>query len=262
MICKNVFMFFFVFMFSLYSFGGKKDDCSSLAKLGRGHLTLLDLISLRDLATRNNRDYKNAFDKYGVGNLSKTFKLRNEKAKVKGELGSGFRAVVYELSGNRALKVPRSSGDLFAIEIESLVISDLKAHFSKYGIETVEILSSGEKGAYLEKPLLEKEQMADWIVSHGGLSKKQSTKLNELWEKAKQYARETGIGLDLKASNLWWNGKNWVLVDGGIRTSYRPYGFTLDVPNFQEYLRTFSEEEPGFDRTTITEMLEKLEEKP
>ena len=105
----------------------------------------------------------------------------------------------------------------------------------------VPVLEMGPLGSFLKRPRLAPEGMATNIAS---LSAPQRRELETLFEKARALARRTGVALDLKASNLYWNGSTWQMFDVGARRSYRPYGYTTDLPDFATYLEVLRFDEP------------------
>lgn len=161
-------------------------------------------------------------------------------------LGQGYRGQVVLTKSGRVIKHPKSAADSIALEIEAAVAADLARDFEKYGIRVGDIVSMGPNGSFLEKRLIPLEQLAPQVLkAQGGqLTQVQLQELRKLFEGAKRYSKEKGIGLDLKADNLFWDGNHWVLFDTGPRTSYLPHGFTGDVPSFEEYLRVWQLDEP------------------
>jgi hypothetical protein len=106
---------------------------------------------------------------------------------------------------------------------------------------TDEITAVDDFGVFLAKKLLNMSSIAS---NMGTLSSTQLEALERIFVNAKRYVRDTGIGIDLKASNLYWNGNDWVLFDAGPRMGFRPYGFTLDVPTFKDFMRIWMEFDP------------------
>ena len=163
-------------------------------------------------------------------------------------LGSGYRAEVVLLKSGKVLKIARGSvEDAYKIFLESEINKDLRDNYSKYGIRVDTIVSRHHLGIFLEKELLDSDMIASQIVtSKSALSKRQYEALRSIFNGAVRYAEERGIGLDLKASNLYWNKKlkEWVLFDCGPRTSYLPFGFTTDLTSFDEYLNIWLKEDP------------------
>lgn len=99
----------------------------------------------------------------------------------------------------------------------------------------------------MRKNLLTRKKIASNLIkTNSDLSELQIHGLRSIFEGAQKYARETGTGLDLKASNLYWDEKleDWVLFDCGPRTSHLPFGFTTDLKSFSEYLSVWKKEEP------------------
>jgi hypothetical protein len=247
-----------------YAVSPSKICTDAAAKAGGSRLFGIEEVMAVRKAANADKAYRKAFEKYGLGAIGDSVQLEREKVRIEKKIGEGYRADVYRINGGRALKVAHEAGDAFALEVESQINDHLDENFDKYQIRTIPILSKGDKGVYLEKPLLDKHQIASEILKKGRLSKDQKAQLEALWENGKRYAEDTGIGLDLKASNLFWNGQEWVLFDTGPRTSYIPYGFTLDIPDFRTYQEIFNSDEPPAEyqgRSSIEKVIKDRKER-
>ena len=174
------------------------------------------------------------------------FRIQGQTLQVTKTLGSGYRGVAVLANDNRVYKFPRSPKDLPTLEIEAAIELHLQRNFEKYRIPVLGSTGYGPLGSYLQRRLIDSSAMAENILKaqEGQLTKKQTQLLGELLSRAQQYARETGIGLDLKAANLYWTGQAWGIFDLGPRTSYLPYGYTLDVPDLETYLKIWTQSEP------------------
>lgn len=154
----------------------------------------------------------------------------------------GNTSVVARGDGEIAYKIAKSPESAPILLMESRINTDLKANYHRYQILTDSILEVGENGVYLKKKFLDPAQMATSIKEP---SPEQLADLRKKFEGAKQYALDKGIGLDLKASNLWWNGTEWVLFDCAPRMGHLPYGFTADVADFATYLEHWRNVDPA-----------------
>jgi ankyrin repeat protein/endonuclease/exonuclease/phosphatase family metal-dependent hydrolase len=158
--------------------------------------------------------------------------IRNKSVLYTGlkQIGKGYNADVYCCTwDNNVLKI----GDPVSLGIEYLIYEDLKKiYFPVINMEITEEYA-------LIKPYLDPNFFANKI---GDFSKLQKEKLQQLWKQANEYAIITGIPLDLKADNLWWDEKNksWVLVDAGPKLDdddYHKFEFTLDLKSGKDFIR-------------------------
>ena len=174
----------------------------------------------------------------------------NEQLKKESLLGQGNAAWVYKSSPGTAYKIPRDAEGIYKLQVEMMVNKDLEEHFDDYGIHTLKILEGPPEKPYLVKPFFEADNLASNILKNGTLIQIQKRKLEELWRAAVRYAEYSGIALDLKADNLFWdsNRKVWVLLDTGPRFAYRPYGYTADLDSFDQYLKTWNLGDPIFSQ--------------
>lgn len=176
--------------------------------------------------------------------------LKNIKNIVKSDfqkIGEGYRSNVWKNNNNEIFKVAKKFKDTKKLLAEYLVNQDLKKQFFIYEIHTDEIVYYSKKFTFLQKKDIKSSSIAKNLLnSKKTLSLMQYQKLQHLFQQAKRYANNTGIGLDLKSSNLYWNSqiKDWVIFDLGPRFSYRPYGFTKDLKTFSSYLKIWGKEEP------------------
>lgn len=162
-------------------------------------------------------------------------------------IGKGYRGNIWKNLNNQVFKVARKVKDTKSLLAEYLVNQHLKKEMSVYNIHTDNIVKHHPDFIFLEKELIPNRVIAKNLLKvDQKLSKIQYEKLQQLFENAKKYAKNTGIGLDLKSSNLYWNIKlqDWVIFDLGPRFSYLPYGFTKDIQSFSDYLKIWSHEEP------------------
>jgi endonuclease/exonuclease/phosphatase family metal-dependent hydrolase/ankyrin repeat protein len=146
------------------------------------------------------------------------------------QIGKGYNADVYCcIRDNSVLKI----GDPVSLGIEYLIFEDLK----KIGFPVIDMEMTQEYS--LIKPYLDPQFFANKISDFTGIQKE---KLEQIWKQANEYAIITGIPLDMKADNLWWdnNGKTWILIDAGPKLddndSY-PFEFTLDLESGKDFIR-------------------------
>ena len=160
-------------------------------------------------------------------------------------LGEGYAATVFQHPKDPKLviKIPHRPEDISKIQMEQLVYEDLEKSLSTFHIQTLETNFLTDKKIALVKPKIDSQFLGSNMKS---LSELQKIKLELLWENASRYALKKGIGLDLKADNLYWDQamNDWVLIDTGPRLSYRPFGFTTDQKSFADYLTTWQFEDP------------------
>lgn len=185
---------------------------------------------------------------------------RNSLLPLGGRLGEGVRAEVFALGPTHVLKVPFEGDDTRYIDVEAMVAEFLKRNLDRYGIQTLPILKRGELGTYLIRPRVAPEFLGETILRQG-LSKPQMEALKVLHERAKRFAADTGVGLDIKYDNLAWIDDEWVLFDVGPRTSYGPYAFTLDVPKFKDFFRLWAEDLPREDGLAIESVVQDIRER-
>jgi hypothetical protein len=162
-------------------------------------------------------------------------------------LGEGNNATVVQSRSKRVFKIAAEAKLAARLFIEFALNNDLKKRFAEFKIRTDDILNYGPGYVYLEKVLINKKNLAENIAKNDGrLTNAQRASLEKLFLNAKRYAYETGIGLDLKASNLYWDEKtaDWVLFDCGPRISYKTFGYTIDLDTFNDYLNVWRCEEP------------------
>ena len=151
-------------------------------------------------------------------------------------IGSGNAASVFIHPNNPQIiiKVPHEEFDISKLQIEKLISDDLQRGYSTYGIRTLATDFLDESKTALVKPKIDERFLASNIDE---LSEIQKVKLRLIWENASNYARKNGVGLDLKADNLFWDESvgDWILIDTGARLSYLPFGYTLDVVRFDDF---------------------------
>jgi len=184
-----------------------------------------------------------------------------ESGKIKDFIDEGVRAAVHDFEEGKIIKLPFEADDMRYIAVESLVQKYLEKHYDRYQIKTLPILIEGELGLYLIRKKLPKESLGRKI-SKGNLSSKQIERLEFLFNNVRKFAAETGVGLDPKYDNVAWIQEDWVLFDVGPRTSYGPYAFSLDLPNFDTFYRLWKDDRPRENGLPIEEVIRKHREKP
>lgn len=208
------------------------------SSLDKAELNIDDILAFRKRNGYNNgpnAKYIQSFNQ-SLQNNKEIF-LSEIKTTPKKILGEGYSGEVILMKNGDVYKFPLEAQAGISLEVEYAVNRHLYNNFNHYEIKVDKIIERGENGLFLKKKLIEDDQMANVILKNSKLSKIQLKQLKKFFKNAKKYARETGIGLDLKSENLQWDGTDWVLFDTGPRTSYLPYGFTLDIDSFNDYLR-------------------------
>ena len=152
-------------------------------------------------------------------------------------IGGGCNATVYlcRVGGvRRVIKIPRPTSEA-AINLRVEVI--IQGELSRVGFPLVPLLESSD--CYLLRPSL---CPTGFGVNQKDLDAEQIRNLRQIFEMARHYAEVTGIPLDLKRENLWWDGEEnrWLLADAGPRLDdgdTNKYAYTLDSASFEEYYR-------------------------
>ncbi len=213
--------------------------CAELCHLSfDGELNISHLESIKS----KEHSYRKSWKKLKYNDKKHTW-FRPEKLKKR--LGQGYNADVFLSDSKQVFKIPIKSKYAHKMHIEYLVNRFLLS--SKYRIHVDQIISHGENFSYLEKEYLDSRYFASEILKSSKLSSEQLKDLKKLFLEARRFSRDTGIGLDIKSENLFWNFKSshWVLFDCGPRMSYKTFGYTTDLLNFKSYLREWVKEEPG-----------------
>lgn len=152
------------------------------------------------------------------------------------EIGQGYNAIVYccmTLNETQVVVKVAKPGRVKSIQMEWDVYKDLKL----IGFPVLDIVTQGY--GVLLRPYVDPSFFADRIEKY---TPTQQSKLEHLWRAANQYALVTGIPLDLKPDNLWWDGTQWLLVDTGPRLDKgdpNQFAYTLNSSSFDEYFETF-----------------------
>ena len=171
------------------------------------------------------------------------------------KLGEGLKGEVFRLEKGQVCKFAKTPIHCAFNEIEAAVAQDLTARFSTYNIRVVPITDRGPSGAYLSKKWVSMETLGGRILEsqNGTLRSDQHQALQELFEAAKRYAKDTGISLNLTSDNLIWvkdrevqwsdrDAGHWAVLDCGPRTStgMRKFRYTTDCENFSQYLNLWN----------------------
>lgn len=190
------------------------------------------------------------------------FPFQGQMLKVGKKLGEGVRAKVYELGDDYIIKVPHEGNDLRYLEVEAMVARYLEDHEKQYDIPVLSVLEEGESGSYLIKKKFPKERVADqiWNGRTDSFNTSQHIRLIKLLEAGKRLAQQTGVGLDLKIDNLAWIKGRWILFDTGPRTSYGPYSMTLEVPDYDAFLKLWQIDEPRANQISIEHVIQQIRE--
>src|SRR5581483_6583868 len=155
------------------------------------------------------------------------------------KIGQGYNATVYYYNDNGQeyiLKV----GDNRALLIEWLITKSLEN--IRYNV--LPILFHDDDFTILVKPYLKPDLFANKILENRELNEQETASLEKLWRKSNEFALITGIPLDLKSDNLWFDSikKEWILVDAGPKlddNDQYKYEFTLDPNNIIDLLEVW-----------------------
>ncbi len=155
------------------------------------------------------------------------------------KIGSGYNADVYccykqEQEGQEAKDYVLKVGNPVALAVEFQVYIDLES----LGFNVVPTYHFEDFNA-LSKPYLDLNYFGNKIINN--LTEIQKEELRKLWKKSCQYALVTGIPLDLKADNLWWDVKlnKWFIVDTGPKLDDDDpdkFSYTLDLKNADNFI--------------------------
>lgn len=164
---------------------------------------------------------------------------------ISAELGTGWMSRVVQLKNGRVFKLiirerGRTANVGILFESEAWVTFHLQRNEALYQIKTLPILSVGPNGMYLEKPLVVSNSIGDKVFAVG-LTELQINRLKFLHQNAIRLAEDTGISLDLKSSNMFWDGLDWVLLDPIGSIGYKGYARTLDARDFNEFYLRWSD---------------------
>ncbi|MFI5362067.1 MAG: hypothetical protein ACHQ49_08875 [Elusimicrobiota bacterium] len=170
-------------------------------------------------------------------------------------LGTGWMGRVVSLKDGRTVKTiiregSRTSKIGILFETEAWMTYHLQQKLDRYGIKVLPIIAVGPDGMYLEKPLVDAKTIGSRILkTKKKLSGTQMARLRILHRSAVGLAEETGVPIDLKADNVFWDGSDWVLLDP-VGNISRPasYGKTLDVRDFDEFYLKWAGKKPPSDK--------------
>ncbi len=168
---------------------------------------------------------------------------KNERlnSSIKQVLGQGWMSEIVQLKDDRVIKLiaPNVTSKIRAavsFETEAWATYHLQKNSDRYHIKTLPILFVGPNGIYLEKPYVSPTSIGSEILkSEQGLSEAQINKLKDLHRNSIRLAEETGISLDIKADNMFWDGEDWIVFDPIGSISHLDYARTLDVRDFDQY---------------------------
>jgi len=197
-------------------------------------------------------NFNKPFNMNITGNLvtSSTISFYNTSPSLNGKtynefnktvIGTGYNAAVAccLLIGGQdyIMKLPKLNNPAKAsIYIECMVANDL----NEIQFPIVKIEDAGKNYEFIIRKKLDSGLFGDKISQ---LTLDQITSLKDIFNKSNQYAIITGVPLDLKPDNLWWDNQNnkWLLVDTGPRLDGGSnfYAFTLNPSGFSQYYQTY-----------------------
>ena len=149
------------------------------------------------------------------------------------KIGKGYNADVYCCYNNKDENYVLKVGDPVSLAVEYAVYKDLQ----KLGFSVISTYPS-DNFQTLGKPYLDLNFFGNKFSSFSEIQKED---LKKLWKKSCQYALITGIPLDLKADNLWWDASTnqWFLADTGPKLddddAYK-FEYTLDLKNADDFV--------------------------
>ena len=209
------------------------------------------------------------FDKIEPGDKRLTFEGKNvnfignkyigkiSNPKVIGEGWNGTVICCANINGEDVVLKYSKRGESFRIEF--IVYYQLLTYFK---FPVVPIVDHGDKYEFLLRKYLDPKFFGNNIIPN----EKQREKLTEIWIQANRFALITGIPLDLKPDNLWWdnNREEWLLVDTGPRLDdgdIHKFAYTLDPVNADQYIDTYFVNKQGEDALKAIVQLEKWTKK-
>ncbi len=181
--------------------------------------------------------FKKSFSSFYTGDIESKL-----GAPIERSLGKGWLSDVVLLKDDRVVKlIAQQETPIFraaiTFESEAWVTYHLQKNRDRYHIKTLPILFVGPNGIYLEKPYVNPDTIGSAILKSGrSLSQTQMDKLKDLHRNSIRLAEETGISLDTKADNMFWDGEDWIVFDPIGCINYLDYARTLDVRDFDQYL--------------------------
>jgi hypothetical protein len=206
--------------------------------------SLIDqLVQMRQSLSRDKKLLRSIYLDTQKMLASKSLTLGNKTHRIGRKIGSGVRSDVYELGETMALKVAGSPEDIPYLAVEIELNHLLNNYFEGYDIAALPMVAFDPNSGFIVRDRIRKEDLGSSIEARG-LSSRKKEKLRLLFENARSFAKDHGVGLDLKPDNIAWIDDRWVVFDLGPRTSYGPFAFTLDLRNFEEFLALWTYDEP------------------
>jgi len=181
--------------------------------------------------------------------------VNGEGLKIRKKLDEGVRAEVFDLGDGLILKVPFEADDMRYIVVEAMVAERLAAEASSYGIKTLPTIAVGEEGSFLIRRQLPAESLGQ-NVSKSPLNTEQLSQLKNIFESTRRFAEDTGVGLDIKYDNLAWEDGGWILFDAGPRTTFGPYAFSLDIPDFETFYKLWKQDAPRKNGIKVSDFIQ------
>lgn len=136
---------------------------------------------------------------------------------------------------NCVIKIPKHNNTTNYLEYK--IYEDLV----RIKFNVLPIFDVGTSYEFLIKPHVDAQKFADKL---NGFTELQKEKLHKLYLCANRYTLTTGIPLDMKPDNIWWDDRtnDWYLIDTGARLDngdVNKFGYTLRPTNFEEYFTTY-----------------------
>ena len=165
---------------------------------------------------------------------------QDDVALVLQKVGEGNNGEVFATSDGKTVVKYARPGKEPTFFVEGRISEFLRANFSLYKISVPKVTVTIRGSALLRKNI----PQAALAKNIPNLSNHQANRLRVLWENARRFAIDTGIGLDIKAANLAWLDGDWQLFDLGPRMGYLPYGWTIDMPSFEVFRQSWRSFDP------------------
>jgi hypothetical protein len=217
-----------------------RDQAAQQIKAG-DDFWVADIIRLYLRGLEEEGERQEIFDAFKAGKKAFRHPSSGGDGAIGKKIGEGVRSDVYVLGARDIIKTAYDAEDMTALEGEKLVFDFLKRNAAKYPFRLLEITEMGPKGIYLIKPRIEKDTIGKYILrNNGALTREQLRSLEAVYNVSRQLAEDPGISLDIKADNLVWTNKGWMILDLGARTMSHPYFFTLECPSFARYLEIWN----------------------
>ena len=129
--------------------------------------------------------------------------LKGQTFQVKKLLGAGMRAEAYLIDYNGqtvAVKVANErEGSEEALKVANLVQGRL---LSRGGMSIPQLIDADPDGKWVVSEFVKGQNFESYLVEHGSVDSHLLARLKSMYEKAKVFANDTGLILDLRADNF------------------------------------------------------------